>query len=672
MASTAGTVIAAGLESAGYVAQSQVLAQLAPLLKTLAVLIFVAVALQILWGVVVDGAGRGLLWKLVGPAIALTLIFATVRSRGAEWQYGEFENQRREVILKNSTIPKGGVEVSWLFDKYNQLVSFVIRNLSDTLTDNKIRDQVLFTNRQKLVDIVMNSSIVSPGLMSLINEGLQGKCGVWLSAARRISRGNRDPLFQGTPEYNSAINSYNALYSERSLVLAPMAPSYQYLQTLLPSMANYELKNMDGDVIGKGARTFVDKFCDKGSGAISDLENIDPAILNSPVSCEQVWCWSAMGLHAEAESIINYSVEATVGQNPVYKQLTPEARKLLLKEILEELGKKMSPPNDEDGYNQEDPSLIPIVISGLLLKHELARSPYTSISSPFATSSGVGASSYRASGNMSEADRRALRESSSDYETAFANRTELLSGAMTLPYFQGAILFGLSLLFPFFSLLLLIPGRMSGFFIWFGAWLWVKSWDVGWAAIMVVDEVLWDLMPHQAIYEPTTTGQHTPLTYLESAYETDPTYSLVMYYTLLSVLFFAVPSVLGQFIIRSAGEMSELLTERMQWMTGRGVTGLARASVRKPDYGEIQSIQEEYMMRGADGLPSSTWELSQRRSPVVFTNFGLETDAHLVRLPENYRIEPPKELAAGESNSGEGAPQRELPSPTTTEARVDG
>lgn len=655
MAASAGTAIAAALESSGHVAQNQVLIQLEPLLIGLAVLAFIVACYQAFFSQIVEGQTTLALMKFIAPTLMLSILFVRVNSNGVDWQYGELEHQRRQVVFEQSGLTKADTEVSWLFAKYNELVSYGVRVTSSLVTDDRVRDQVLFTNRQRISHMVLTSEIVSPGLKALIHEGLQGKCGVWLSAARRVARGNRDPLFQGTPEYNSALTQYDALYSSRTQVLDRSAAAFRYLAELLPAMDRVEVRSASGETLGYGAGEFANQYCDRSSETAQNIDRTDFAVLDGPVSCEQIWCWTAMGLHAEAEGLLKGAIDSTVGQQPVYQELTEERRQQLLKEILSSIQRKVSPPNDVNNMSEEDPSIIPVVIAGMLLRQELRKDTRGNMRTDFAGSSSVRVSSYSPESNLTDEELRTLRELASSPQRALASRAEILAGALTLPYFQGALLFTLSLLFPFFAVLLLIPGQMRGFLLWCGAWLWVKMWDLGWALIMVVDDVLWELMPHQAIYEPSLTGEHTPITMLEAAFEDDPTFSLGMYYTVLAVIFFATPTILGQMILRSVSGATDVLIERLQWISTRMIAGIARERYQStiPDQMTIYDIQDEYRHRALDGLPGR-WDLQKRHSPVVFTRIGQQSDVHLLLPPQGEEVERSQERESKDPSTGEG------------------
>ena len=73
---------------------------------------------------------------------------------------------------------------------------------------------------------------------------------------------------------------------------------------------------------------------------------------------------------------------------------------------------------------------------------------------------------------------------------------EYLTLVLSLPYIQGLVLFFLAWAFPFLAFTLLVPGKHLALLNWFAVWLWVKSWDVGFAVCMIMEDILFALLPN--------------------------------------------------------------------------------------------------------------------------------------------------------------------------------
>ena len=134
----------------------------------------------------------------------------------------------------------------------------------------------------------------------------------------------------------------------------------------------------------------------------------------------------------------------------------------------------------------------------------------------------------------------------------FENKGEFLSAMLALPYVQGFILFFLSVSFPLVCFVMLVPGRHAGFFIWMQLWIWIKLWDFGFAIVMVLDDLLYQLLP-QGPFLVDKVADTDPTTAFKMLLGADPTYSVNTYYNIIATCIAAVPIVTG-FIVKKGGE----------------------------------------------------------------------------------------------------------------------
>ena len=113
---------------------------------------------------------------------------------------------------------------------------------------------------------------------------------------------------------------------------------------------------------------------------------------------------------------------------------------------------------------------------------------------------------------------------------------------------QGFLLYILSCAFPFFALLLLLPSRAMGFVMWATLWLWVKSWDVGFAIVAFLRDMFQYFLPHLMVGGGTAVTElninwDDKGSILNYVYTSDPTAGRGTYYTLSSLLTLMVPLV---------------------------------------------------------------------------------------------------------------------------------
>ena len=138
----------------------------------------------------------------------------------------------------------------------------------------------------------------------------------------------------------------------------------------------------------------------------------------------------------------------------------------------------------------------------------------------------------------------------SAYQFSKARKYEAYMLLTFLPYLQGMFLYMLAVSYPFFTVFLLIPGKANVLFTWMGLWAWIKSWDVGWALMVVADDVVWELMPKTAFIDPTKPAAFSsPISLFEAAFDGDYAYNSSTYWMLLSGLIIGIPMVTGQAVL---------------------------------------------------------------------------------------------------------------------------
>lgn len=127
-------------------------------------------------------------------------------------------------------------------------------------------------------------------------------------------------------------------------------------------------------------------------------------------------------------------------------------------------------------------------------------------------------------------------------------RQQLFTWALQIPYWQGMMLFFIATAYPFIALIVLIPGRARGILNVPLAWLWIKSWDAGFAFVMILEKILYAIFPRHDFPEHLRVGPWTEQVVPDVLYHAlryDPSYNIHMYYMLLSMALFMVPPVTG-------------------------------------------------------------------------------------------------------------------------------
>jgi hypothetical protein len=151
-------------------------------------------------------------------------------------------------------------------------------------------------------------------------------------------------------------------------------------------------------------------------------------------------------------------------------------------------------------------------------------------------------------------------------------RTKIFSFARELPYWQGTLLYILAVIYPMWAFVVLVPGRAESFLLFPLLWLWLKSWDVGFALATIFEKVLWNLMPNVGVPikdQFFNDVQNSALPDLMAeAMKVDPFYHVHTYYWILSLVVLSIPTVTGSAILKAKKSILSSFTEGMAGSAG--------------------------------------------------------------------------------------------------------
>lgn len=587
MAAATGTLMAAALETSGYKGLSIVLAELGVMIGGMGALIYMTCAISAIISVSLMGNYRAAVWFLVGPGLFWWLIDPQVNSSGAEWQYGKTKSQK-EVLDVLGAKDSVNAKVPWLFDAYNQLISDLIQSFIGVVTNGDLAKQIKFMSRQRIMDRLFRAELDNPGLLALIHRGIKGACAKEMNNARMIALGNRESewftdMNNGSPEYRAAIGEYVSDIKRYDITLDANTPEYNYLYDLFNAVRIEQSKN-NFDLNCNSDRTDSNLDIDFTKDGFTPEE-----VLHRPVSCRQLWCWTGIGLAKEAGQLQKDAEKKYIAKYADGK----EEYKNIYEEIWNEIAVKLLPTTVDTSHGT-DVSVIPIVVGGILLRKTLLSDTRSGTYQELANHSGVYTRPYNFSVKMTKDQVNDFTQQSHKHTMAQSQRYEMFIFAQVIPYLQGIFLYALAITFPFFALLVVIPGKAMSFFSWFAIWTWVKSWDLGYAIVYVIDDFWWDLMPHSSVYNPDQDTNHGPISILEMAFQHDPAYHLSHYYMIIGVLISAVPVLAAKLVLGSKQAMAGMLVNGLksmsQKLSGSVANRVAHDQVMRTDY-----IREKFL-----------------------------------------------------------------------------
>jgi len=489
---SAGTLVAAGLATAGQYLQSLVLDLfLVPFGSRFAILIFLIAAITFFYRVAIFGDYRGGLMLLFGVTLFGVAVFPRATSYGVSWQMGSRTHDDAIVAdtLKgvydfagnsDKDEDRKSFEVSWFFAKFDQLTSGIVQSAIQLIGITAGKEDLKFLVKTANFQQLLNLGVVDSQLQLYLHSVLFQSCAEWIG------------LYQAVidPAQASRIDEINLRIEQVSgkMVLSSKDPSYALVQKLY-----------DGGYFGVHQNPLAEQL-----------------------GCQDLW---KMGIWALKTQAFSQSVETITDRLP--DGLTPD--EMILQAAIKFGG--------DDFNNPEDIAYMMNAIAARMMMGSF-RELYPALSN-IAVLPPVNVESL--DNVWSEADRQAfsknLREETLD--KADFSQGEYFGYLAALPYVQGILLFFLSLSYPVFALMLINPNRAKGYLIWCGLWFWVKLWDFGFSIVMKVDQLLYYLIPHGPNLD--STQMNDPGVVFRAVLSADPTASILIYWDIMAMLLAAIP-----------------------------------------------------------------------------------------------------------------------------------
>ena len=514
---SSGTLIGAAMETAGHHTQSQMLEIVAgPGGMKIAALLYLIAILGALISLASGGSYRFGIWLLIGPPLFFYLINVRAPSDGVQWRFGQRIHPNTEV--EKGTRGVGGGEggpgnVSAFFLAWDKLTSGIVQGLIEMthLTDNG--SDLDFVSKTDRYMQMFDDDTVDPLLKGFINATLVNRCSDFIAAKKtQATTFISDQQKESTQKIIDAHGKNNPVFN-----LNDEPALKNMLQKLFgANLERLQAKPADGKSFTCMDlwRASVEAYKEIGGEGFIDLltrNNLPEGL--TPEQAKEKLMWK-FGMQVGNGEVVNDNAAGGAGADDA--ALTNALNELAARLIFKELSKV-------------NPSLVAL---------EMDEHPQLML---------------EGGRQFDEGTSRALRTMQSGDE--FQYKGELIIAALTLPYIQGVILYFLCVAFPFFAACMLMPGRHHGFLLWMGLWLWAKLWDFGFAVVMLVDNMLYALMPHG----PPMTDQQIsdPGTAFKTLLEVDPTYSVGTYYSLLSCCMLAVPVLTGMIVHKGGREFIE-------------------------------------------------------------------------------------------------------------------
>jgi hypothetical protein len=554
-----GTPVSAAMETAGAVVQSQMLdfvtGEQGLLLGGLLYLIAIASAIIVFAG---GGNYRWGRYLLVGPTLFMFLTTVRSESDGTEWSWGqnEFSTEAVEYALRGivDTGEGGGgdARVSTVFHFWNVFMSEVVHSLINLLQFDTDDNNFNFVNKvEKYMGFWNFSQIQDPDLRMMIRTVLAPECSEYFyhlyesnkvvtiervkQQARELAEQKKDlPIFTALDDTQHSRFSRDVWEWMKLHNLTDTTHTCDSLWKELLKILKVDV----AEVVESGV---------KGSLAHEQDEEISKEVFDRKIG-EYVGRYrgkiktSQLGNDAATLSAVNWII----------------ARSLALELGTVEKYSRTHLRDNASAINLEDGGAE---VSG--------------------GSSGYTQNSSASIQQFNQAEEHGMR-------------SLFITAAMSLPYVQGVGLLILSATFPFFAMLLIIPGRAAGIFTWFSLWAWLKLWDLGYAVVTMIDNMLYSMFPRG----PNISDDEIENLGLAmvKAFEVDPNYSYATYYNIIATCMLAVPLVSGVFVKGGGNELVNIFHNSWSDYSYRisgGVMSFARSMQAQNVMKSLQELRDE-------------------------------------------------------------------------------
>lgn len=579
------TLVGAAYETAGYYYQSYLLDVFSsPFGSSVGALFYLIGILIVLFSILLKGHHNFSPWLLLGPALFFSSVFIRTPTKGANWKFaGEQRNAKSLQETVEAALPNiqtaSPAQISYLFSWYNELVSSTIQQTVRVLNARRKNTDLKFLIWAQLYGNTISAELKDPAFRELLHKALLGQCQELLQSGREMADVTNPsekrckaaqtyyPLAFRPQQLSSQAVQYVASLKvdfpeifEMQIISSPYDEVQKALETLERGPGGE--CTVDGMKYDGKNRKYVQEYMDKVNkqedairariqqslgkdGGIRNSADANAVRASAPDrqakiaieagkisqelhTCHDVWRFVYGGLHIQALRTVKSVVERGAAQGVPGDELRQELQALTRQQSMDGVYQAIARRIFQNEYHSS-------ITAGLATRYEHRAKETPEFILP---------------------EQSKLRETESIRRESIRlqEKTRLMSVALSLPYYQGLGLYFLSLAFPFAALLLLVPGQHGGFFTWFMLWFWLKSWDIGYAVVMLLDDILYSLFV-TALNKQTGAAANQLSADLAiatlSMRENDPTFHLTTYYNIIGIALMSISPLTSHFFLKS-------------------------------------------------------------------------------------------------------------------------
>lgn len=496
-----GHLVSSALQTAGLYFQSDILNNFSSFTNQIAVVLFLAAAVGAVSAVALFGSYKRALVIITTPLIFLFLTQTRIAAKPIAYQVGERveedgTDQQMELLklVGDETFYERTPDVSWFYAKFDTLVSSTVQALVSFLVDTENKKDLLVAARERVYSQLFISRSADHNFIKLVSYGLIGECA-------ELTR-----LSQETGAAEKRIEVVSASQDPRaSEIAAGLQQRITAAKTRMELLQRVQVP-VDGEL----------------SDYLAHLDGKEPDIDSpSAITCSELWEYTrAASLLEASRAWARIEEEQKSTKELPWPQLRREV---------------------EDAVAAGNPEKVNEIVAAYILHNTVLQATHSNMLGQLTGNGPMDAGKYHAL---------------YDYYLRPEGEGALLSLQFfsgIIPYTQGLLLFLLSGAFPFFCLLILIPTRTQAVFIWMGCWVWVKSWDVGFALLYFIRDFLWQAMCGNVTRDPLNFDWSDQASLFRIVNEYDPLANQSMYYVIINILTVAVPVITAHLCLGASG-----------------------------------------------------------------------------------------------------------------------
>lgn len=512
-------IVAAALETKGLIDQSKILKNLTTLNELAGFFYFFSIIMAV-GAVAVFGTYRQGLYFLIGPALYFFMVTQTTETNGVKAKLGEYEIpnsvSRQSQFLSNikaiSPEEGGKAEVSLFFATIDGIVSEIIGQITALLLDTKNREHLKIEGRERVLNYIMMTYPPGSAIPQMIARH-QGECANMMSeyyAAGKDTKNDVHQRFRDQLEAERLRNEANKKWGQSRISLTAKDTD---IKTYLLAM--------------KGQPGFPSDY------GVTDEK--DEMIF----TCQGFWQLIAASLRQVAKKALDPDYYKGAEEKDDYQPKAEEYQDTI--EFLR------TPFN---GASEED------VLAAQVYKNVLANTTHGALASQIFTNAPFNAKEF----NVAYKDIPGAESRGAFFSLRYI--------ATSIPYIQGLLLYMLAVAFPFFAVLLVIPGRAVSFLVWCSLWVWVKSWDLGFAVVLVMRDLFWHMLKFRQNTFKNTLELEDPFSVYGVILNNDPLATMNTYWELAFAMTIAVPFLTAHFCL-GATNMFDMFKNGIDQTVGR-------------------------------------------------------------------------------------------------------